>query len=519
MAEEARKLHPVAPEPGNVIEIHAPATGELIGTVPVTGETEVRDAIRRAREAQKRWAQVAIEERCRRMIVFRNHLMQHQQEVCELISREQGKTLFEALMLEFIPINDLISFFARRAPRMLAPERIPLHLMKQKVSYLHFEPLGVIGIIGPWNFPLSIPLGDAIMALIAGDAVVIKPSEMTPLIMEKVKQIVVASNAFDPELLQLVHGRAQTGSALIDSGVNKIVFTGSTKTGRLVAKMCGERLIPCTLELGGKAPAIVCRDADTERAARGLVYGAFTNSGQVCASVERVYVVESLYEPIVRRVVELTKELRQGDGLTNEVDVGAITFPPGIERMERLVQQAVDKGAKLETGGKRRTDTKGLFFEPTVLSGCNHDMEIMYTETFGPIMPIMKVADENEAIERANDSEMGLLGYVFSDDHGRARRIAERIECGTVMINDVFATHAMPETPWHGLKQSGIGMIHSEAGLKALCQVRHVNDNIANLMQKEFWWYPTSPAMHAKLSKTFGKLFDGGFWSKVLNGF
>jgi acyl-CoA reductase-like NAD-dependent aldehyde dehydrogenase len=499
------------------IESQNPATGEVLGRVPVLDDGEIKAAVARAREAQARWKTLSVAERGKRLLGFRNALVERQKEVCEIISREQGKTFFEALSMEVLSVIDSVTYFANNAASILAPEPIPLHLMKHKVSYLHFTPLGVVGIIAPWNFPFAIPTTDAAMAWMAGNAVVLKPSEMTPLIALKTKEIWDSVAGLDPDLFQIVTGYGAAGAALIDSGVDKVVFTGSTKTGRLVAEACGRNLTPCTLELGGKAPAIVCDDADLERAAGALTWGAFANSGQVCASVERVFVSESVYEPLVEKIVAIAKSLRQGEGMKDDVDIGALTFPPGIPRIERLVADAVAKGATLRTGGKLK-DGPGHFFEPTVLTNVTLDMEIMHTESFGPLMPIMKVKDEHEALRHANNSDMALLGYVFSKDHTRARGIAEKLEVGTCMINDVLATHAFPETPWHGLKKSGLGVTHSAAGLKAMCRMQHVSDSRVNLLTRELWWYPYSKSFTDQMSSMVRAGFKGGALTRLLFG-
>jgi succinate-semialdehyde dehydrogenase/glutarate-semialdehyde dehydrogenase len=290
------------------------------------------------------------------------------------------------------------------------------------------------------------------------------------------------------------------------------VFTGSVATGKKVAAACGERLIPCTLELGGKAPAIVCADADLDRTAQAITWGGFANSGQVCASVERVYAVDAVHDALVERIVGEARELRQGDGSRDDVDVGAMAWDRQVDHVEKIVGQAVSAGAKVETGGKRGQGS-GLFFQPTVLTNCKQDMDVMRKEIFGPVIPIMRVADEEEAIRLANDSHLGLLAYVFTKDRDRGKRIAERVEAGTVMVNDVLNTYACPETPWGGVKQSGIGRTHSIHGLRDLCETRHVNhDRIS--MSREVWWYPYKPGTFRALLRGAKLLFGKRFWQR-----
>jgi len=497
----------IAATAGAKITSFNPANGTPLGEVPELTAPEVRAAVEAARAAQVGWATLSIEARCRRVLRYAEVLMSRAEEVIDLLVKEGGKTRLEALGMEVIVVADLVRYFAKHAPAMLAPEPIRLHLLKHRASYLHFVPRGVVGIIAPWNFPFSIPLGETMMSLIAGNAVVLKPSEITPLIALKARELYLAAD-LPPDLFQVVTGRGATGAALIDSGIDYCVFTGSVATGKKIAAACGERLIPCTLELGGKAPAVVCADADLDRAAQAITWGGFANSGQVCASVERVYAVDSIHDALVERITQRTKELRQGDASRDaNVDLGAMAWDQQVANVERLVQSALAAGAKLETGGQR-SPGPGLFFQPTVLTNCRQDMDIMRKEIFGPVLPIMRVADEEEAVRLANDSHLGLLAYVFTRDRDRGKRLAERIEAGTVMINDVLNTYGCPETPWGGVKQSGIGRTHSVHGLRDLCETRHVNHDRVS-MSRELWWYPykegTFKAMLAGAKLLFGR--------------
>jgi acyl-CoA reductase-like NAD-dependent aldehyde dehydrogenase len=490
----------------DIIRARNPATGQPLGEVPVMGAEEVRAAVARARAAQASWGALPVAERARRVMAFKHELLARAEEVIAAIVAEGGKTRHEALGMEVMVVVDLVDYFCKRAEKILAPQPIPLHLLKHRKSYLHFVPRGVVGVIAPWNFPFSIPVGETLMALIAGNAVVLKPSEVTPLIGLKAKELFDACG-LPRDLFQVVTGRGPTGAALIDAGVDQILFTGSVATGKRVAAACGERLIPCTLELGGKAPAVVCADADLERTANALVWGAFANSGQVCASVERAYVHEAVYDELVGKVVEKTRRLRQGAPDT-EVDVGAMTWDKQLEIVEERVRSATDAGAKVLTGGKRKPGA-GQFFEPTVLVDCRQDMEVMRKEIFGPVLPIMRVRTEDEAVKLANDSHLGLLAYVFTRDKGKGRRLAERIEAGTVMVNDVLNTYGAPETPWGGVKQSGIGVAHSDDGLRGMCQTRHVNvDRLAP--RRDLWWYPYSDKAFGYMLKAMRFLFGRG---------
>ena len=481
-----------------LIQARNPATGEVLAEIPVAGADDVRAAVARARTAQRDWGALPVRERARRVLAFRAELVARAEEVIDAIVRESGKTRSEALGMEVMLIADLTSYFTKRAEKILAPRPIPLHLLKHRRSYIHYEPRGVVAIIAPWNFPFSIPVGETLMALIAGNAVVLKPSEITTAIALKAKELHDACG-LPRDLFQVVPGRGPTGAALIDAGVDQVLFTGSVATGRKVAADCGERLIPCTLELGGKAPAVVCADADMERTANALVWGAFAHNGQVCASVERAYVHEAVHKELVDKIVEKTRALRLG-APTDEVDVGAMTWERQVDVVEDRVRQAEAAGARIAVGGKRRPGP-GLGYEPTVLLDCKQDMDVMRKEIFGPVLPIVRVRSEEVAVALANDSHLGLLAYVFTRDRKKGARLAERIEAGTVMVNDVLNTYGAPETPWAGLKQSGIGRTHSDDGLRDLCQTRHVNvDRLAP--RRDIWWYPYS-------GKTMGMLLKG----------
>jgi succinate-semialdehyde dehydrogenase/glutarate-semialdehyde dehydrogenase len=381
-----------SPATGRIVSVN-PATGVPLGDVPDMGEAEVRAIVARSRGAQAAWGAQSVEARCKRVVKYAEVLMDRVDEVIDLLVKEMGKTRSEALGTEVVVVADLVRYFCKHAPRLLEPEPIPLHLLKHRASYVHYVPRGVVGVIAPWNFPFSIPMGEAMMALIAGNGVVVKPSEVTPLIALKAQELAIAAGIPD-DLFGVVTGRGATGAALIDAGIDYCVFTGSVATGKKVGAACGERLIPCTLELGGKAPAIVCGDADLERTARAIVWGGFCNSGQVCCSVERVYAVDAIHDALVERVVGLTRELRQGDASTGEVDVGAMAWERQVEHVTAIVDAAIRTGATAATGGARPPGA-GLFYPPTVLTGCRQDMDVMRKEIFGPVLPIMRVGNED----------------------------------------------------------------------------------------------------------------------------
>ena len=379
----------------------------------------------------------------------------------------------EAISAEVLPACDSLTFYARRARKLLADQRLPLHLLKTKKLVLSYRPMGVIGIITPWNFPFILSLNPIVQALMAGNSVVVKPSEVTPFVGLMLGELFEQAD-FPADVLQIATGDGTTGAALVEAGCDKISFTGSVKTGRKVGEACGRQLIPCTLELGGKDPMIVCADARLELAAKGAVWSAFANSGQVCMSTERVYVASEIAEPFIDRVVALTRELRQGLESEGEVDVGSLTFAPQLEIIERHIADAVEKGARVLAGGRRNPAYKGYFFEPTVLVDVDHSMDVMREESFGPLLPIQVVQDEDEAIRLANDSSYGLQASVWSRDVYRARTLAGKIHAGGVTVDDAMVTYAATESPFGGVNDSGIGRVNGEIGLKGYCHVQSV---------------------------------------------
>lgn len=469
-----------------VIESFAKASGRLLGVAPVLGEARVRAAVARARAAQKEWGALPVAERSALLGRFRDAILDHEEELTDLLSKETGKPKHEALLQEVAVIVNMLTHLGRRAEAILATREVELSLFKHRKSFLHYAPRGVIGIISPWNYPFNLPLRDAVLALFAGNGVVIKPSEVTPLIALKAKSV-WDDSGLPRDLFQVVTGYGETGAALIDAGIDFLVFTGGVATGKRVAAACGERLIPCVMELGGKAPLIVCEDADVARAANAAVFGGFSNSGQICISVERVYAHERVHDDLLDQMATATRRLRQGDPETSSVDVGAITFPKQIEVAEAHVADAVKKGARVVVGGKRVPGES--FFEPTILADCTHDMTVMRSEIFGPIVPVMRVASDEEATRLANDSHLGLNAYVFTKDREKGHRIARQIEAGSVMVNDVLLNGGMVEAPFGGIKESGFGRVMGDDALRDLCNVKHVViDRIAT--SREPVWFP-----------------------------
>jgi succinate-semialdehyde dehydrogenase/glutarate-semialdehyde dehydrogenase len=478
-----------------------PATGEQIGRAPLTMPEEVARAVGRAREAQPKWAAQSMADRGRVIMKARRIILSELEDIALLISRETGKPMSEAIAMELTPTLDLMQYFARKSESLLSSRRIGIgqYALMGRSSYEIYKPLGVVGIISPWNFPWATPLDEVVMALMAGNSVVLKPSELTPLTGLKIKDVFDRAGV-DTGVFQVVTGDGSTGAALVASGVDKLMFTGSVGTGKRVAEAAAKYLTPVVLELGGKDPMVVLDDANIQNAARGAVWGAFANSGQACASVERCYVHESIADQFVKEVVTETKRLHQSVGTDKTADIGSMTNEHQVRVVERHIDEALDKGATALTGGRRVPASDGAFFEPTVLINVNHDMEVMREETFGPVLPIMTFKTDDQAVRMANDSSYGLTASVWSGSIARGRRIAERIDAGTVMVNEVLYTHGIAQTPWGGLKQSGLGRTHGRAGLLEMVSTRHIHVNRFGFIP-DLWWFSYTPEA--------GQLFRG----------
>ncbi|MBV8432430.1 MAG: aldehyde dehydrogenase family protein [Solirubrobacterales bacterium] len=464
------------PSPGRAaatIGVENPATGELITTVPLLGEAELREMAARARGAQPGWEEAGFEERGRILRRAQRWLVDHVERVLDVVCSESGKTVEDAQVADYGYTVGALGFWAKQAPKYLADEHVPSWsnpLVAGKRLVIRYAPVGVVGVIGPWNYPITNSFGDCIPALAAGNSVILKPSEETPLSSLLMEEM-LRDCGLPEGVFQVATGDGSTGAALIGQ-VDCIMFTGSTETGKKVMRAAAVRLIPCYLELGGKDPMIVCADADVERAANAATFYSMNNSGQVCISVERCYVEAPVYEEFVQKVTDNVSKLRQGPpGEMASVDVGAMTFPPQLDIVEDHVQDAVTKGARVLVGGQGRRDP-GRFFEPTVLVDVDHSMKIMREETFGPTLPIMKVSDTEEAVRLANDSPYGLQASVWTRDTERGEAVARRVQAGVVCVNDAQVNYTALNLPMGGWKASGLGTRHGAAGIRKYTQVQ-----------------------------------------------
>jgi succinate-semialdehyde dehydrogenase/glutarate-semialdehyde dehydrogenase len=463
----------------------------------------VRAAIGRAREAQVAWAKKSFADRADVLWRALGVLQARQDRFVGVITRETGRSRTETVMTEILPACDAIAYYAKHTSRILKDKRQSLHLLRTKKMVTTYRPLGVVGVITAWNVPFLLPLNPTLQALMAGNAVIVKPSEVTPFSGQLVAELFGEAGLPDG-LLTVLDGDKDLGKALVDGGCDKISFTGSVAVGRKVGEACGRNLIPCTLELGGKDPMIVCADADIERAAGGAVFGAFMNTGQVCASTERVYVVDAVADDFTRRVVEKVKALRQGD--SGEFDVGRAIWSKQVDIVESHVDDAKSKGATILAGGRRSDSLGRLFFEPTVLTDVTHDMTIMRDETFGPVLPIMRVRDEEEAVRLANDSTYGLSATVWTRDPDKAIALAKRLEAGSVSVNDSSVTYGATEAPFGGRKASGVGQVNGETGLKGYCHALPIMLERFGPKEEPFW-YPYTEKKAALLQRVIKIVF------------
>ena len=493
------------PTKDNEIISYNPATNQEIGRVRNASADEVKIVVENSRAAFQTWRETSFATRRKFVMRAREIILAEMDEIALLISNESGKPIAEALSMEIAPVLDLMQYFAKRAEKMLKPRTIGIGLygLLGRTSKIIYQPLGAVGIIPAWNYPFSIPLGEIVMALMAGNTIVLKPSELTPLIGLKIGEIFRKID-LPANVVQVVNGDGATGAALVEAAPDKIMFTGSVATGKKIAAACAENLTPFVLELGGKDPMIVFADANLELAAGGAVWGAFCNSGQSCSSVERLYVEESVAPELTRLIVEKTKQLQQAAGDIKSTDIGAMSSEKQLKIVKNHVADFKNSGAEILTGG----NSNDLFFEPTVISGANNSMRGMREETFGPTLPIATFQTEAEAIKLANDSEFGLTASVWTRDLTKGRRVAEKIEAGTVCVNEVLYTHGIGQTPWGGFKNSGSGRTHGAEGLMELVQPQHIHVNKFAYLPNA-WWFPYG-ANAVETFRGFARYFASG---------
>ena len=467
-----------------------PATGEALGSVPNLDVAAVGAAVAVAREAFPGWKALGHPGRARHLRAWRDAFVARKDDLARLLTRENGKPLAESLT-EVLAACEFLAYYAKHSGRLLAdrPIRVWNPLMASQRTFMAYEPKGVIAVISPWNYPVLLAMAELSAALAAGNTAVLKPSELTPLVGRMLGEL-AREAGLPPGVFQVVTGDGQTGAALTNAPVDRVCFTGSVATGKRVAIAAMERLVPTTLELGGKDPALVLPDVDLDFAARGVTWAGLVNAGQVCASTERVYVHEAIAEPFVGKLVARVEALRVGNGLDPGAEIGPIISDAQLALIEAQLADAVAKGATIRTGG-RRLDVPGRFFAPTVLTGVTDQMRVLQDETFGPILPVMAVKDEAEMVARANDSPFGLSATVWTRDLARGERLGRALKAGSVWVNTGIASYGNPLTPRGGFKDSGIGKIGGEAGLMEMVDAKLVE--LQRHGHVPPWWYPTWP--------------------------
>jgi succinate-semialdehyde dehydrogenase/glutarate-semialdehyde dehydrogenase len=473
------------------LESFNPATGERVGSVTVTPPEEVRTVVQEVAKVQPFWAQLTLADRARYLERAAQVVIDEGDAIRDLIVQEQGKPRNEAFSMEVLPTIDSLTWIARQGQEILADEKVPMPqlFLKTKSSAFTYEPLGVIGVISPWNYPWSIPLGEVAVALMAGNGVVLKPASLTPLIGQRIVEVLERAGV--PEgLVRVVHGPG-TGPALVESGVAKVFFTGSVEAGRTVGEQCARALKGSVLELGGKDAMVVLADANIGHAVAGALWGGFANAGQTCSGIERVYVQREVADRFIGELVAGAARLRLGDPMSWETEIGPMVSAEQFEAVRELVEDAVQAGASLECGGPAEAPPgleAGSFYAPAVLTGVTHEMRIMREEIFGPVLPVVVVESEDEAVALANDSQFGLGASIWTADRRKGERMARELEAGMVWINDHMFSHGACQCSWGGVKESGIGRTHSKFGLYECVNIKLRVWEPSTV--RNAWWHP-----------------------------
>ncbi len=494
-----------------------PATGRVICNFEKTPPMVVPQLLAKARAAQANWAMRPVRERCAQIGALQREILKARDVLADAVVRESGKPRVEALFADVFVALDSAAHFSRSGLDSLRPESVPHRntAAKAKSGTLFYEPLGVVGIISSWNYPLAIPLSQIIAAVAAGNGVLCKSSDFTPECGALIEKL-FRDAGFPEALVTVLQGSGEVGQALIEAHPDKIFFTGSVFTGKHVAEACARNLLPSVLELGGKDAMLVLRDADLDVTSSAAVWGSYTNCGQVCLSIERLFVEQPVADEFVRRCVEKTRKLRLGPGNDPATDIGPLIRPQHVQRMNDLLADAVQHGAKIVCGGNARPELGPNFFEPTIVTGVNKSMHLFQDETFGPIMAIQVVQDSEEAVRRANDTEFSLAASVWTGDTEKGKSIARRLKAGTVMVNDVLTGFAIAEAPHGGSGLSGWGRTHGKAGLAEMVYVKYVDVDRLPKTAKP-WWFRYGPELEKAADAFLRFEFTGSLAARVMH--
>lgn len=515
LATEKVRIEPV-PAAANEIVVRDPRSQKVLYSFKEPTDAEVSAAFARARAAFEKTRTMSVAARVRETLKLRDYILKHKEKIVDRIVQETGKARVDALMADVAQALAIIDLYSKSAEKYLADEKVPTPIILQgKKSYIHYEPMGIALIISPWNFPFNLAMVPIITAFVAGNSIVFKPSEWTPL--KGLIEEIIDGSGFMKDAITVVYGGKDTGQRLIDERPSKILFTGSTRAGKQIMEQAAKYLIPVELELGGKDPMVVFEDVDIDRAAHGAMWGGLMNCGQTCTSIERVLVHERIHDDFVKalaaKIEDLTHAAEHGDKLdAGDLDVGHMTAPFQVKKVEELVEDARAKGATIHTGGKREGDSHA--YPPTLISGVNAGMRVISEETFGPVITVEKFKNEEEAVRMANDSPYGLSAAVWSNDLTRAERVARNIESGNVSINNVLATQGNAALPFGGTKESGFGRYFGPHGLHSFSHIKSVIvDGGKNI---EPHWYPYSKEKYTLLSSLLDTLHGKTGLGKLL---
>ncbi len=490
-----------------------PATGKMIREFELTSRDNLKEIIKQARSAQEGWAILNVKERVKALRPVLRFLIDNTDELTETISRDNGKTRVDALATEILPAAMSFDYYLKHAPKFLKPTSTGTGnlLLANKRSKIVRVPFGVIGIISPWNYPFGIPFSEVIMALLAGNAVILKTASETLAVGDSLNKCMKMAHIPNGLFNYVNMPGKEAGTAFLEEGINKIFFTGSVPVGKWLMAKAAETLTPLVLELGGNDPMLVCPDADLFRAASGAVWGGLSNSGQSCAGVERVYVHSSVYDEFMKILTEKVRNLRGGYGLNWDSDMGVITTENQYNTIQRHIKDSVERGATIAAQSSMPVDkTLQRFIPATVLSNVTHDMLVMKEETFGPVLGVMKVDNMEEGIRLANDSILGLTASVWSKNHHKAIEIGKQLKAGAITINDHLMTHGLAETPWGGFKESGIGRTHGRLGFDEMTQPQVIINDIMPFVKRNMWWHPYSENLYNGLKGIIKFLYGKG---------
>jgi acyl-CoA reductase-like NAD-dependent aldehyde dehydrogenase len=496
-----------------------PATGKELGVSELNTAEDVRIAVRKAKEAQPLWAATPIKERSKIILRVRDYIVKNADEIAKIVSLDNGKTLTDAMVAEAFGAAMAADYYAKNAKHLLKDKGIRpgLLMLAYKKSKIIRVPFGVIGIISPWNYPFTIPFVEIVMALMAGNAVVLKVATETQQVGRVLEKCFTSVGLPDGIFTHLnVPGRI-AGDAFLSAGIDKLFFTGSVGVGKQLMEIASKTLTPLSLELGGNDPMLVCPDANLYRAATGAIWAGFSNSGQTCAAVERIYVHKDIYDPFMELLTKEVEAIRVGhDGFG--VDIGAMTTTQQMETVKQHIADALDKGAVIAAQSKYPKNSEGNFLPATLLANVDHSMAVMREESFGPVVGVMKVEDMDQAVELANDSNLGLTASVWSKNRKYAESLARRIQAGVVMINDHMMSNGLAETPWGGFKESGIGRTHGELGMMEMTQPICIVQDYLPGVQRNMWWYPSGKQIYDGIKGMMDFLFSPSIGKRVAGG-